>query len=552
MTEIQLWSEDATIKLKVVADSMGSSFRDARNETGVGTITVPDTKEYRDYLARDLVVMHVQDGVPIFAWTIEEDTRNPLADPPSITATGRGILCWYEWASVYPARGMKRRSKDVRYFGFGSGDMFGEDSLGGVWFDAFENERTVVPEGWPSATMWRIWAAPVGDVRPPGEEAWFIQGFNTTSGQYVRIDCAADDTMQLWMDDDLVIEMDGTNTTNPGGKVMKTVRMVLPAGDHWVSIKGSNRTQEDTDALGGANSGTAWVAARIAAIDDDDDLGDVLLLTSRFWRATFDEPGWTVGLALAIALNEAVERGVDRMFATGYTFTSDVDSNGLLWPHNVNRTWPVVSTDLLTLMYDLAEMGADIWMSPDKQLHAAMTRGTDRSNTVALRPAANLDSYGIKRKHKVRTFAAARTGAGWTQVSNAGGIEKYGRSETRIDLQSIDSIQLARGFVAGTLAQMASPVIETDGDKTGLIPWAGATPYKDFQLGDTVSVPDGKARVMGISNTTGPLGEAWFLELDLAQTGARTVSKTTSQLLRAIASSGGAASAGGRVRSASK
>lgn len=552
--EIQLWNESASTLLKIVDDPVAASFRDARGEAGSGSLTVPLTEEYKDYFTRDLVVKHVQDGEAVFAWVIEEDTVNPLADPPTVTATGRGILCWLEWATVYPARGLRRKSKDERVFGFGSGDMF-EDALGVTWWSVSENERTAqLPSGWPTPSMWQIWRYPIGPDRPAGEEVWFKRGITTTVGQTVRIDATADGAVDLWVDDEKVLSVDGTDQANPGARVMQTVRIPLPAGDHWFMAKGRNHSAPDVIAAGMEDAGPAWIAIRIAKVTSDDvnDAGEPLLLTGSFgWQATTDEPGWTVGLSLNLMLSEAYDRNVDRQFWTDFSYDNDVDSNGVAWPHNVNRSWPV-GTDLLEFVLDLREFEADVWATPDKVLHAAQSRGVDRSNQVHLFPAANLASYGVKRTHRVRTTAAVNTAVGWAEVQDADALEDRGRAETRIDLDSIDSIPQAIRFARNALKVLSRPATETDGDKTEVIPWEGATPYKDFGLADIVGIPDGTAVAMGITWQLSDTGDQWFLELDIAQTGARIMSQRQLQKMLNIARTGGAASSGGRIRSATK
>lgn len=553
---MQLWDEPAN-QIIMILSPTAATFRDARGETGSGSFTVPLTDELQTLLARDLVVKHVRDGVALFAWVIEEHTVNEMADPPTITASGRGLLCWLEWATVYPARGLRRRSKDTRIFGFGAGDVF-EGALGSVWSTPYVEDRTAptftLPAGWPDADLRAIWAAPIGAPRPADEQAWFYRGIATATGQKVRIDATGDDEVEVWLDDERIIFQDGTETKNPGSSKMTTVKMTLPPGDHWVSVRGKQLSAEDMAALSITNPGRAWVAVRIAAITDTDETGDLILRTGDTWQGTLIEPGWTLGFSFRLMLDEARDRGVDRIYWTGYTFTDDADSNDVLWPHEINRTWPV-GTDLLKLVNDLGETGADIWATPDKVLHAAQIRGRDLRAGVRLFPAGNLKAYGVTTKHAVRTVAPVKTGVGWTEVTQDDAAEKYGRAETRIDLTTIDSIEQGRKVAHENMGPISHPRRDTSGD-TAIVPWAGATPYKDFNLGDKVTVPDGSGGVTGatVMGVTWRLGEDddWFLDLDLAQAGARTAPKVTTQRILNIAKSGGAASADGRVSSASK
>lgn len=553
MIEVQLWDEAGTTLLAVVPDVLDAAFRDARNEPGSGSLTVPYTEQYRDFFARDLVVRHVEDGVARFAWVIEEDTVRLVDDRPTITASGRGLLCWLERAMIYPARGLKRRSSRERYFGFGASDVFSGNLLGSTWVDPQLDPNTNKPSGWPDPFVYRIWPSNIA-AAPAGQEAWFYKGFTTTTGQRVRVDATGDDVVKVWMDDELIIDQDGTDKYDPGVTMMTTVRKILAPGDHWISVYGRQLSAEDVADLGISGPGNAWVAVRVAAITNDTEDGTPLTWTYTNWHATHEEPGWTAGFCIRQMFGEANTRNASYGNFTS-DFGLDADSNGVPWPHNISRTWPV-GTDLMKLVLDIAEMGIDFWFTPDTVLHAAFSRGEDKSNSVRLFPAANLAQYGVTRRHKVQTVAAVNTGEGWAEVSDPSAAT-HGRRETRIDMTSIGSLAQGSEAAAAALAPLAAPARETDGDRTSVISWTGARPYKDFGIADIVSVPDGAggmttATVMSISHRRGDNGDEWSLELDLAQAGARTVSKLPDQRMLTIAASGGAASAGGRIQSATK
>lgn len=555
-----MWNEAGATLLAIIPDALDISFRDARNETGTGSFTVPYDSSYgtppipaRDLFARDLVVRFVEDGVPRFACVIEEDTVHMVDDQPRITVSGRGLLCWLERAMIYPLRGLRRKSRTDRVFGFGAGDVFA-GALGSTWVAPQEEASTSIPANWPNTSIYRIWPSTIGSA-PPGQRAWFYTSFTTTVGQQIRIDATGDDVVKVWMDDELLIDQDGTERPNPGVNMMTTVRKNLPAGVHWVMIYGQQLSVEDAADLGITGPGGAWVALRIATITGDDDNGTQLLRTGASgWLSTHEEPGWTPGFCVRRMVTEANTRGTN--FGTWTTgFTNDEDSNGVPWLHNISKTWPV-GTDYLKFVLDLAETGIDFWFTPLRVLTAAQSRGTDKSGSVYLFPSGNVTQYGVTRRHKFRTVAAVNTGEGWTEVIDPAESAR-GRMETRIDLTNVDSISQGIVIAGESLGALAAPVRETDGDNTSIIPWSGANPYQDFGLADIVSVPDGAggtttATVMAISYRGGDNGDQWSLELDLAQAGARSLTKLPDQRLLAIAQSGGAASAGGRIQSASK
>jgi hypothetical protein len=555
--EIQLWDEAAVSQLKVVADYLDYSFRDARNEPGTGSLTVPATAEYRAYFGRDLVVKHVLDGLTVYAWVIEQDVDGTVGETPTLKASGRGLLCWLEWSTVYPWHGLRQKSAEDRTFGFGSGDVYDVGFQSGIWSSAIQLDQSG-PSNWPGTPFRTIWAGTSPNVPVPADqEAWFYRGFTLAQGTWVRVDATGDDEVQVWIDDEQIIDQDGTDTIDPGHTKSTTQRVRLAAGAHWIYAHGKQISSDAVADLGsGLTIGPAWVAVRVASITANDDPGSVILTTDSSWQATLTQPGWTPGLAFRLMLNEAITRGVDRLYWTDWTFGNTTDSNGEPWPHSVNQTWPVVSTDLLKLATDLAENGGDFWASPDKRLHAANNRGTDRTGTVFLFPTKHLTDFSVVRNHKVRTVAVVRSGVGFVEISDPA-KNTYGRAETRIDASAIDSRARAGAYAASVLAPLAQPSVETDGDQTRIVPWTGATPYVDFNIADVVSVPSGlggwrPATVMSITYRPTDGGDEWSLELDLAQTGARTVTKTPERRLLTIAQSGGAASAGGRIQSASK
>lgn len=552
--EIQLWSEDKVAALHIVKDALKSSFRDAVGETGSGSLTVPYSQEYAQLFARDLVVVHVIDGVQRFAWVIERDENVVVGDEPALMATGRGLLSWLEWATIYPSGGLRRTSGDDRIFGFGSAEYFvdgnGGDSLGVAWVPPTTVARAA-PSGWGDVSTYGIW--PTASNAEPGTVAYFRRGFSTSAGQKIRIDATGDDAITVWLDGEQIIDQDGTDRIDPGANKLTTVRRTLAAGSHWIYLRGRQIDPLEMADLGvpAGGQGPSWVAIRIASIADDTENGTLIIRTGDTWGATLETPGWTPGLCLSVVLNEAVQRGVDRVYWQGYSYSNAVDSNGQAWPHLVNRSWPV-GTDFLKLISDLADMGVEVWATPDKTLHAAMHRGTDKSDEVRLYPAKQLTSYGIVRNHKVRTVALAKSESGWSEVTDPA-ESVYGRAETRIDLSVVNSLTQATEVAGTALAPLAQPTRETNGDQTRFVAMPGSMPYDDFSPGDGVSVPDGNggwtpARLMALTRNDGE----WAAEFDLAQAGARRASLPLEQRILNVAASGGAASAGGRIQSATK
>jgi hypothetical protein len=555
--EVQLWDPPMTVQATVIGDALQASFRDARNETGSGTLVLPHTSANLAYFTTPYrVVKHVDDGRELFAWVVEDVRPTVTDDAPTITVSGRGILSWLEAGTVYPARGWRRRSKTDRQFGFGANDVF-DGALGATFAPSQLVSTTAIPPGWPATTVERIWPTNPNGPTAAGTEAWFIRGIVPPAGRY-RIDITGDDMCEVWLDGEKIIDFDGRDYINVGTTQSRTWRGLLSGDTHWLAVKGRQIDVVDLADLGidpiPANTGPAWVALRLASITSDTDAGSTYLVTGTDWDSTLQQPGWTPAFTLRLMIDEAVFRGVDRVYWTSYAFGHETDEFGAQFPHNVNRSWPV-GTDLLKLATDLVESGVDVWATPDKALHMAVQRGQDKTETVRLFPGGNLTAYGLIRRYRVRTAALVNTGDGWAEITDPDGVAQYGRVETRIDATAIDSIVQAANFAAGVLAPLAHPSLETDGDQTTLIP-ENVIPYRDFGVADVISVPDfgggyTTATVQAISWRKGD-PDQWALELDLAQQGARRASQSTTQRVLTVAQQGGAASAGGTIQSATK
>jgi len=551
---------------------VSASFRDARGETGVGSLEFPYDARYglgssfryavteHERVVRHVLIREGESPLVLFAWVIEEVSLPAVVTPDAtVRISGRGILCWLERATIDPPRGWRRRSLRERQFGFGANDVF-QSGFGDGW----GNSVAVAPasSGPPEfpGTFSPIWVAGQGTSPPPGQQGFFLKGWVESIGRRIRIDASGDDAVEVWIDGDKVIDLDGRDKADPGASMKATWRGIAAPGDHWIMVRGRQIDQDDMSDLGLAPGfqGPAWVAVRVAAVttDDIDDIGTEIRRTDTTWQSTVIEPGWTVGFTIRLLIAEAQVRGVNiPYFIT--SFSDALDSNGDAFPNVISRSWPV-NTDMLRFATDLTEFGVDIWMEPNRHLRVAMNRGVDRTGEggVRLYPTHNLDHYRVVIKQKVRNRALVNTGDGWIEVLDSASIATHGRRETGLDLASVDSLIQANSQAQQVLTPLAWPQRQTDGNQTNLIPFTGAIPYQDFQLGDIVELPDGEggftaATVMALAWSLGE-PDRWALEADLAQKGARRPARTETQRILTIAQSGGAASAGGTIQSATK
>jgi hypothetical protein len=558
--EIQIWDETADNMIGVAHTFVSASFRDARNECGTGRLTVPADAIFsitpaRELFKRNLVIRHVVDGVPVFAWQIEEDSTQIAADNPTITATGRGLASLYEAAAVYPGRGLKRSSSDRRLFGWGA------------FVPRYDNDGVTltppvvadIPAGfnWPVAGGKAAWGTNLADA-PPGQQYWLQNTFSLANGSFVRIDAVGDNAIVVWLDGVEIINQDPYAANGANYARVSTWHGNLSAGVHRIAMRGENMTEEGLVETGFPLAGPASVSLRLASAAGNDDLGTTIKEIGTgvsAWSGTFQQPGWTVGDVLMVLQYEAATRGEPHLYNAPRTFTAAVDSNGVPWPHNIDREFGVGTDNLLTVQQALAEGGIDFWVDGGISWNVAQTRGVDRTAEVTLIPAGNLGAYSLKRSHKITNAAIVKTRGGFVEVVDTASVALHGRREDRLDLASTTSTASALASAEELLSARAYPALNTDGDNTEIIPWAGAEPYKDFGIGDSISVPDGDggyvpATVMAFSYSVTQSSESWQPELDLAQTGARSVAPLPTARIAAIAKSGGAASFGGTVQSA--
>jgi hypothetical protein len=184
------------------------------------------------------------------------------------------------------------------------------------------------------------------------------------------------------------------------------------------------------------------------------------------------------------------------------SYTDTLDSDGNAWTDIQELTIPV-STDLLTVVQQLTALGMDVEMAHDYTLNAWVRRGADLSDRLTLRPARDIEQNVPTVRHgNLFNSGLMRHGTGWKLVEDAASIAAHGRRATGISVGSTDSetqaVQTATQFFSeNATAQTNLPFTissETRGPK----------PYRDFGLGDVLSVPgiDGAfipARCMSIA-----------------------------------------------------
>ena len=409
--------------------------------------------------------------------------------------SGSALLDWFTHATLLPEKGISQRV-DERVFNFASQT--------GAWYNAADwssarNEgagpealywqENKAPVGWPKAMSanW-IWSshpnpAPIGDV-------YFRREFTTSVASKYRIVASADNYAAFYFNGARVMSI----TEYGAGRKTFTTDIELDAGNHTLAILARN--------TGGVAAGVIMALCKLN--EDVDDYtekftnadrivwtGDnISLWRTRAYPAT--PPGWTIGQILITLLDEAKARNVTALQRVTTTFTATADSNGVAWNKTHDLVLNVGDTyrDVLTTIMDAY---ADVWMSPDYKLHAAMTRGVDRSvpvsgnDPVAFRRGLNVLSAETAATAEIANTAFVKTSNGLVEAAGpAASLSKYGRREVFLSATNASETGTATALTAQLFNKFAQPrrtptLTIYDGD--------GYTPWKDFGVGDWILAP---------------------------------------------------------------
>lgn len=250
--------------------------------------------------------------------------------------TGPGAIALLARASVAPEFGFpvdesERRTSvgmltDVRYFNFASRYLDDSHWKPTVYTPPDYNGANLFGRavGMSDLAAQELWDRPSG-VPVPGGDVYFRQWFNdgrdaNDKPMIVRVEGAADDEMELWIDNKPVLEITGVYA---GG--MKYTMIELPPGEHLVAWRGRNRNE--LRAMTVWSIGTVDSKGRFDDIIAHSDSADAICLG---YPST--PPGFPVGQAFRILMLEAQGGTRQEIPYLTTSFGSFYDSNGTPWP----------------------------------------------------------------------------------------------------------------------------------------------------------------------------------------------------------------------------
>lgn len=492
---VRVTAWDPTYTNEVAALVRAKGRRWLHEVEGDGTANFDLQREDADVavLLERTIVRFSTDAVTRFAARVGPWTQDTIAqgeEPAEVRAyTLKGLLSILAEALLFPENGIGAivPDPDHRFWNWVSGlfDDSGWDTatVVKVLLDYADDPYPLSPKSVPAelfaANIKWIWAqAEVAGPPPqPVGSCLFRDTFTLPAQASLRLYFSADDGFVPYFDG---VRYQGDTHEYLWGEEIKFVDLgLVDAGSHTLAIEGVN-IRRDLASLNIA----AVMYAVVEMTDGGASIGTV--------RAVSDEstkclaypspfPGMTPGKILRLAIEEAQDRGA--LVGVTWDFTDTLDSDGNAWSE-VDISTPVPQTNVLALARMLP---LDLDMGPDDlTLHAWVApRGADLSGSVALQRAVNLQGLQHRFEPGDMTVGVARYADGRLRERAKPGatarVENYLEVSTAPSTGAVDDLMDAEFDRHADGTTQATSTI---------VPVAGAVPYVDFMVGDTITEPD--------------------------------------------------------------
>lgn len=249
---------------ELVTPSRGQ-FVDEYNTPGFGRVTVLLDSPDPALLVRDNVVRVLYAGQARFAWVVEtlDRTLSDGSNQRSLTASGRGLLCWLEDAVVYPQGGLRETSADERPFNYAAEDGPWKNSVTwsapeGIQWRNDTTPRRGLPTDWPDNRARWIWATnPNNQTVPEGTVNYFRSTFTLNGSTRIRFFATADNYFDMYLNGSLVMSSSRFSENAPtfSQRVAYTTR--LNKGTHTIAVRARNGKPWERDDISiNANNNT--------------------------------------------------------------------------------------------------------------------------------------------------------------------------------------------------------------------------------------------------------------------------------------------------------
>lgn len=490
----------ATVETKVYARAGGGlltsllnadrrGWQEVLNDTGSGQVTLDRVDGDLAHMVEGNIVRCFLDGTAAFAWVVGPMDQTTVAASEEAgeerTINGRGTLDVWREAIVYPDVTSSavdfpalpdRKPSDTRRFDF-SAPLYDDSGWGAaVVVPQPASLAGVLPAGWPGTTAEWIWdALPDGSNNNPTGDVYFRHHFTLASDTTLTLHMTCDDGFEFFLDGQLVTSDLRTQYLQLS---TRSVTVKLIAGEHVIAVRGVNGPGS------GVDNPAAFVMVGYELGNDGDPTGSPVVLTSASGWVCLgypaDPPGMTAGEIIRILFEEAQARGALPGVTLGFDDTND--SGSTAWPLAPDVALKI-GTDYLAVLAQLTEVYCDVAMDPSSlELNAWVERGSASGATFAI--GTNL--LGLTHRggeHQTVTAVLGRYGDHWLEQTAGSGR----RRESYMEMRDAASTAQAQRIVDAAMASRVDPVIATT---AAFEPLSGVVPIADFEVGDTVTVPN--------------------------------------------------------------
>lgn len=478
---------------------------------GVATFSLMASDSKAAQVVRDRIVKMHWMGAIRCGFRIRTITRVLTDQGFRLDVTAIQIRCLLGDARALPAYGVRPGAGETRRFGFMSPD--GAWRVGAEWVTPATTPLASYapwttkgyPQGFPDGSaMW---------LRPPthnaaGNKTWYRRTFTTSLAyETVRLWVAVDDTADVYFDNELVLQIQGSATVYQQAAY---VDVPLPAGPHVLAVEIRDENQfSGEDAISELLCCMGVISTSSSGSDPDAVTVTTMIMrsdTHTTWTVRYghsDDPGWRRAQVVKQLFTEATARGARGCAALTLDFTDSLDTSGASWSDRGDFEVQTLDDPLDRITESLFDPFLD-WDvdAATMKVQAWKRRGQDRTTggspvVLALRPKRT--DLSITETYDVTTSLYGRTADGLvvhesdsTAETEAGGVVEGGMS-----LGSVASENTASDLLGAHLASLGYPTTEV---AAALSP-NGPVMYVDCGLGDTVAIPDGQGGYLPVRIT---------------------------------------------------
>jgi len=346
--------------------------------------------------------------------------------------------------------------------------------------DSTTGARAGQPAEWPTELGHAKWITR-GAVAA-GTRHLFVADVTLTSAKYCSLYFSADESCAVYFAGELVLQ---TSASETGYQQLWEWSGYVEAGTYRVGI-------DKTSVVSRGGDGRDPVLLGLVAEDNTGDVDSVLLVTNTTdWKIhTLDPvngvaPSLTPGEIVLELHGQAQDRDVTTWDALTADFTATADSDGLPWPVREERAWRVGYDRHLDMIEGLGDLGLAPTITPGRVLQARSAQGTP-APAVVLEALVNADTVTETGVGVAATTLFVETQDGWTTVTNTAAEAAHGRREAALSLGNAPSVAQGRRLGQKVLDErLARPTAEWSVD---FYARPGCVPFKNFGLGDTITV----------------------------------------------------------------